>query len=98
MSTVDESGRRIVEISGKMKEVINITSENVSKLNIPDLQEGLYLSGTGNTGVAATIASLAAGYFGIVSLGALSVKLPPLGWKPEYMRQTEAQTQNNTNN
>ena len=49
-----ESGRQYVRAaSGELQEVVFATSSDLAKLPYPDLAEGWYLVGSGNTGVAA---------------------------------------------
>ena len=53
-------------------------------LNIlfPSLTEGWYVVGTGNTGVAAGLATMGAAYFAAMFASSLLIKRPPAGYLP----------------
>ena len=51
--------------------------------------EGVYLVGTGTTGVAATFLALGAIYLAVMLLAAFSYRIPAPGWKPEGWRPPE---------
>jgi len=82
-----DDGRRFVEqVSGEMKEVIVASKSDLSKLPV-DALEGVYVLGTGDSGVAATFMSLGLGYSALMLMGAFSYRIPregwaPAGWKP----------------
>ena len=78
----DESGRRIVEVAGAMKEVVIVGANDVSNMIIPG-PEGVYLVGTGTVGVAQAFFSLGVIYFVIMMCAAFAYRVPAEGWKPE---------------
>jgi Major Facilitator Superfamily len=78
----DESGRRVVEIAGAMKEVVVVGANDVANMIVAG-QEGVYLIGTGTVGVAQAFFSLGAIYFTIMMCAAFAYRLPAVGWKPE---------------
>ena len=51
VNVVTEEGKRFVDFAGEMKEVVVATAAEVSKLP-GELAEGVYVVGTGSTGVA----------------------------------------------
>jgi len=83
VETVMESGRQYVRAaSGELQEVVFATSSDLAKLPYPDLAEGWYLVGSGNTGVAAGLATMGAAYFTAIFLSSLMIKRPPAGYLP----------------
>ncbi len=49
----------------------------------PGLSEGVYLVGTGSSGVAETFMTLSAGYFAAMMVGGLGMRVPREGWLPQ---------------
>ena len=49
----------------------------------PGLGEGVYLVGTGSSGVAETFMTLSAGYFTAMMIGGLGMRVPKDGWQPQ---------------
>ena len=81
--TVMESGRQYIRTAGgELQEVVYATASDLAKLPYPDLAEGWYLVGTGNTGVAAGLATMGAVYFTSIFLSSLMIKRPPPGYLP----------------
>ncbi len=78
---ITEAGRRLAEVSGQMREVVIVGAGDLAKLTVPG-PEGVYVAGTGDTGVAATFIVLGIGYFIIMLLASLSYRIPAEGWKP----------------
>lgn len=88
LNVITEQGRRyIVDDTGSMVEVIVGAASDISRLPIP-LEEGVYLLGTGNTGISATFLTLSAGYLAIMIAGALLMRVPPTGWLPKGFTQS----------
>ncbi len=85
-----EHGKRVVEVNGSMKEVVVATAADIAASSFPTLAEGVYLVGTGNTGAAATFFTLGATYFSIITMGALSYRVPADGWLPPAMAAAAA--------
>ncbi len=78
----DDSGRRLVEMAGVMKEVVVVGANDISNMILPG-PEGVYLIGTGTVGVAQAFFSLGAIYFIIMMCAAFAYRVPPEGWRPE---------------
>eukprot|EP00045_Choanoeca_perplexa_P013786 m.157672 g.157672 ORF g.157672 m.157672 type:complete len:646 (+) comp16453_c0_seq2:218-2155(+) len=75
-----EDGRRFVENSSGLQEVVVTTADQLQLANFGHLQEGVYLAGTGSTGVGPTLAVLGAAYLAITMSAAMSYKLPAPGY------------------
>jgi MFS family permease len=78
----DETGRRLTEIAGEMKEVVIIGANDVSNMIVPG-QEGVYLVGTGSVGVAQTFFTIGIIYLVVMLCAAFGYRVPREGWKPE---------------
>lgn len=77
-----EGGRRFAETAGALREVVVVGAGDVSRM-IVEGQEGVYVVGTGSTGVAETFFVLGAAYFVVMLIAAFSYRVPAVGWKPE---------------
>jgi len=77
----DESGRRVVELAGVMREVVIVGSNDISNMIMAG-SEGVYLVGTGTVGVAQAFFSLGIIYFVIMMCAAFAYRVPAEGWKP----------------
>ena len=82
ISLVTEAGRRFVEVSGALREVVIIGAAEVRNLTIPG-PEGVYLVNTGATGVAETFLILGVVYMIVMLFAAFSYRIPAEDWKPE---------------
>ncbi len=80
--TTDESGRRLAEVAGELKEVVVVGANDVANMFVAG-PEGIYAVGTGTIGVAQAFFSLGAIYFVIMMIAAFSYRVPAEGWKPE---------------
>jgi len=80
-----EDGSLMAQTAHGWAEVVSVAQSEVAHLSSA-LQEGIYLVGSGSTGVAATMGTLGLGYFAITMTGGLLLKTPPPGWQPECMR------------
>ncbi len=78
---VTQSGRRLAEVAGQLKEVVVVGAGDLAKLTMPG-PEGVYVAGTGDTGVAATFMVLGLAYFVIMLVASLSYRVPAEGWTP----------------
>ena len=81
-----ESGRRFATVAGQAREVVVVGKNEVSQMLVPG-NEGVYVVGTGRTGVAETFFTLGVGYFVVMLLASFSYRLPapnwlPAGWTP----------------
>ena len=77
----DDSGRRFATHDGARREVVELSAAEAAKLP-PGTRPGVYLVGTGDTGVAKTFLVLGAVYFVVMLAAALSYRLPAPGWQP----------------
>ena len=66
-----------------MQEVVYATAADLAKLPYSDLAEGFYVVGSGNTGVAGALGTIAAIYGASVMTSALIMKKPAPGYVPE---------------
>jgi hypothetical protein len=77
-------GKLYVDINGSSVQVVDAIAADVAKLPYA-LQEGLYVVGSGSTGAAETLAILGAGYFSVMLLSAMCLRLPEPGYTPGTM-------------
>jgi MFS family permease len=82
VNLVTDAGRRMVEIGGKLQEVVIVGANEVGRMIVPG-PEGVYLAGTGDTGVAGAFFSLGLIYFVVMTIAAFSYRIPAKGWTPE---------------
>ena len=82
VSLVTEAGRRFVEISGALQEVVIIGAAEVRNLTMPG-PEGVYLVNTGAAGVAETFLILGVIYLIVMLFAAFSYRIPAEDWKPQ---------------
>ncbi len=75
------AGRRYADVSGKSTEVVVVNEKDVSQMIVRG-QPGVYVVGTGSTGVAAAFFTLGGLYFVVMVLAALSFRIPAPGWQP----------------
>lgn len=78
-----EEGKRFVQVDGDWKEAVLATSSDIAKLPDPNLQEGAYLVGTGNTGAAGTFMTLGVVYFLVMMVASFSYRVPAADWRPD---------------
>ncbi len=88
----NEGGRRLAEVAGDWREVVVVGPSEVASMILPG-PEGVYVVGTGNTGVAATFVTLGIAYFVVMLVAAFSFRVPapgwsPAGWTPPTAKQT----------
>ena len=76
-----DSERQTAMVNGQRREVVEIGPAEAKKLpgNPP---AGVYVVGTGDSGVAKTFLVLGGAYFLIMLVAALSYRLPAPGWQP----------------
>eukprot|EP00056_Hartaetosiga_gracilis_P008940 m.128271 g.128271 ORF g.128271 m.128271 type:complete len:723 (-) comp13023_c0_seq1:3216-5384(-) len=79
----DETGMKLVEIGGAMKEVVIATEATLKTLTFEGLSEGVYLVGTGTTGTTMTLAALAVMYSTVMLASTLMMKVPPPHYHPK---------------
>ena len=63
IETVTESGKMFTKVGESMQEVVYATASDLAKLPYSDLAEGFYVVGSGNTGLAGAIGTIAAGMY-----------------------------------
>lgn len=89
VTMVMQDGARYVETAQGLKEVVVATVSDLA--TIPGAVEGVYLVGTGSTGVAPCFLALGAIYFTSMFTGAMLQRVPREGWRPEgYVPPGEA--------
>ena len=69
-------------VAGEKVEVVVTSASDIARLPI-EVQEGIYVVGTGNTGSASTFITLGIIYFVVMMIAAFSYRLPSKDWKPE---------------
>jgi MFS family permease len=82
VSLITKAGRRFVEISGALQEVVIIGAAEVRNLTIPG-PEGVYVVNTGAAGVAETFMILGVIYLIVMLFAAFSYRIPAGDWKPQ---------------
>lgn len=65
-----------------LREVVAANASDIAKLAQP-LPEGLYLVGTGASGVAPTLMTMGAGYLAVMMLSAFAIRRPAPGYQPQ---------------
>ena len=85
-----ESGRRYVEMTGELREVVVVGANDIANMIVPG-PEGVYLVGTGSAGVAQTFFAIGLIYFVVMMIAAFSYRIPAPGWKPEGWTQPDAE-------
>ena len=93
VNLVTQAGRRFVELSGTLQEVVVIGAAEVRDLTVPG-PEGVYVVNTGASGVAETFLVLGLIYFMVILVAAFSYRLPAEGWKPEGWAEPEQGSRN----
>lgn len=91
---VDKSGITLAKVDGEMRRVVVISDEEGKHLAHP-AKAGVYLVGTGSSGVAETFVVLGLGYFLVMLLASFSYRIPapgwqPAGWTPPAQQMTQA--------
>ncbi len=82
VNLITEGGRRFVEISGNLTEVVVVSINDLAKMIVPG-EPGVYIVGTGSSGAAQTFLFLGIVYFIIMTIASFSYRVPAEGWKPE---------------
>ena len=79
---ITKAGKRFAETAEGLKEVVVVGANDVANMIIPG-DVGVYLVGTGSVGVSETFFTLGAIYFVVMTIAALSYKVPVEGWAPK---------------
>lgn len=74
-------GRRYAELNGSPREVIVLTAAEANQLRVK-CEPGVYVVGTGRTGIVQTFLALAGIYFVVMIVAAFSYRIPAPGWQP----------------
>ena len=82
VNLITEGGRRFVEVSGTLVEVVIVTVNDIAKMIVPG-DPGVYIVGTGSSGASQTFLFLGIVYFFIMTIAAFSYRVPKEGWTPE---------------
>ncbi len=79
---ITEAGRRFADVSGVLQEVVVAGAADVRGMTVPG-PEGVYVVGTGATGVAETFVAIGIIYLIVMLIAAFSYRLPAPGWQPD---------------
>ena len=82
VNLITESGKRFATVAGEKVEVVVAGAADIAKLAV-EIQEGVYVVGTGNSGTALTFITLGIIYFIVMMVAAFSYRIPSKDWKPE---------------
>jgi MFS family permease len=82
LSLTTEGGSRFASIAGQLREVMIVGPNDVSQMLVRG-PEGVYLLGTGRTGVAETFLVLGVLYLVVMILAACSFRIPAEHWRPK---------------
>ena len=82
INLITEGGRRFADIAGTKVEVVIASVADMAKVPITG-PEGVYVVGTGDTGVASVFITLGIVYFIVMTIAAFSFRVPAKDWKPE---------------
>jgi hypothetical protein len=68
-----------------LREIVVATAADIAKLGLDtlDLQEGVYLVGTGSSGASETFVTLGCTYFSTMLLASFLYRVPKDGWQPD---------------
>jgi MFS family permease len=79
---VTEAGRRYAQLDGRRHEVVVVSAGEIDKMPVKGAP-GVYVVGTGRTGVAQTLYLLGAVYSLVMLAAAFSYRVPAPDWRPE---------------
>ena len=77
-----EAGRRFAEVGGVLREVVIVGATEARDMTVPG-PEGVYVVGSGATGVAEAFILIGLIYLAVMLIAAFSYRLPPQGWQPD---------------
>ncbi|MEX2524086.1 MAG: OFA family MFS transporter [Gammaproteobacteria bacterium] len=81
LDLITEAGRRFVETGGRLQEVVVVGANDVNRM-IVEGPPGVYLLGTGSSGVAQTFFTMGVIYFVVMMIAAFAYRVPATGWTP----------------
>jgi MFS family permease len=76
-----EGGQRFADVAGQWREVVVVGARDVTQMLVAG-PEGVYVVGTGRTGVAQAFFVLGAAYLAVMLVAAFSYRIPAPGWRP----------------
>lgn len=76
-----QAGQRFAEVAGRLTEVVVVGANDVAAMLVPG-PEGVYVVGTGTTGVAPAFFVLGILYFIVMMIASFAYRVPPADWKP----------------
>ena len=79
---ITKAGKRFAETAEGLKEVVVIGVNDVANMIVPG-DVGVYLVGTGSVGISQTFFTLGAIYFLVMTIAALSYRVPSKDWFPK---------------
>ena len=85
VTLINEGGKLFANYAGQLQEVVVATSADVATSSF---QEGVYLVGTGSTGLAETLLVIGGTYSVVMALCALGYRLPRAGFIPKSATTT----------
>ena len=88
---VTEAGRRFSEVGGVLQEVVIVGSSEARDMTLPG-PEGVYVVGSGATGVAGAFILIGLIYLTVMLIAAFSYRLPPQGWQPDGWQKPNEDT------
>jgi MFS family permease len=87
-SLTTEGGARFAPVAGQLREVLIVGPNDVSQMLVRG-PEGVYLLGTGRTGVAEAFLVLGLLYLVVMVLAACSFRIPAEHWRPKGWNPSE---------
>jgi len=81
-NVTNEAGVQFAMLAGQLHEVV-VLSTHDSATRADHAAAGLYVTGTGSTGVGETFVVLGIVYFLVMLAAALAYRIPPPDWKPD---------------
>ena len=88
---VTEAGRRFSEVSGVLREVVIVGAVEARDMTLPG-PEGVYVVGSGATGVAEAFILIGLIYLAVMLIAAFSYRVPPKGWRPDGWQEPDEDT------
>ena len=85
---VTEAGRRFAEVGGVLREVVIVGATEARDMTLPG-PEGVYVVGSGATGVAEAFILIGLIYLAVMLIAAFSYRLPPQGWLPDGWQEAD---------
>ena len=90
---VTEAGRRFAEVGGVLREVVIVGATEARDMTLPG-PEGVYVVGSGATGVAEAFILIGLIYLAVMLIAAFSYRLPPQGWQPDGWQAPDEDARN----